>query len=136
MDLSPLHKSSQSRESTIVIYDCCNSLPDPTVKCSVYPQPEFPALRFLLQMNGEVVILSSKLGTPSYFYPGSTTLFTSAFHAASNGDFNTVQTLSEDLNYRLAGLYRESNITWDNTIIEVYVESKKVALLYFHRPID
>ncbi len=113
--LKPIHDGAGERTSTVVIYDCCNSLP---VSGPSSRQVDFPSLQLLLTLPGHLVIMSSKVSEYSWF-KNDGTLFTSALERTTNDHYDSITTLTAALNQHLVLLYKEYNLKSNGEIISV-----------------
>lgn len=109
-----------------MIYDCCNCI---NGEPPFSRQTDFPGLKLLLDYKGKLVLMSSKLGHFSYFYPQAT-MFTLAFEKTSQGRYTDVVTFAKSLNHFLASVYKTNNIEHDLEIIQLIQEDKIVCQIF------
>jgi hypothetical protein len=126
--LKPIHDGAGDRTSTVVIYDCCNSLP---VSGPSSSQVDFPSLQLLLTLPGHLVIMSSKVSEYSWFNNDGT-LFTSALERTTNDHYDSITTLTAALNQHLVLLYKEYNLKSNGEIISVIFNGDVVCSLSSH----
>jgi hypothetical protein len=124
LPLTRLHETAADRTTTIVIYDCCNSLPEqgPVSRQIAH----FDGLTKLLQASGHWVILAAKPESYAWF-TNNGTLFTAAFEEAACIE-SSLENFFQDLEDRMQRFYRQYSKPYRGSVLAIYHNGKKVFL--------
>lgn len=96
-----------SIDDILLIYDCCNSLPERKIR---FQKMSFPGVVALFSFKGKQIINSFRKGSKSWYFDANYTLFFVAFETTYSSEYTDLKDSIIDLNENLKRVYKQNNL--------------------------